>query len=534
MERESTNTSQMHRETNKRNRRQFLLRLGEVGGSAAVYQAMTVMGLLATGESRAAESQQRWRQRASQSRAGARPGVVVLGAGIAGLTAAYELKKAGFPVTVIEARSRPGGRNHTLRRGDVASEFASEQVCEFDQDAELYFNAGPAQIAQHHSNLLAYCRELRVPLQAFINENRGAWIHSSSAFGGAPMRAREVIASMRGTIAELLAKAINAGALDSEISVAERVHVLEVLRNYGDLSQNNHFLKSSRGGIVSGSGGLTPAQARDPLLLEDYFFNSDIPFTPNFTESYNQAATMLQPVGGMDRIAYALADTLADEIYYGAEITAIRRTGTGVRIEGHANGEQGALEASYAIVAMPPSVLRTIPNDFSLAVKAEIDRVQYANPVKIAFQSERFWEIDEHIYGGISWTDPEVLQIWYPSGGFGQQRGIILGAYLFGGPHADALANLSREARNEFALTAGSKVHASYREKLTHGVSVAWGRVPFSVGGWSVSTPSPLLQQPDGPFLFAGDHLTYLQGWQEGAVVSSLNALANLGEMLVL
>jgi len=316
-------------------------------------------------------------------------------------------------------------------------ETDSQQTCNFDNEDELYFNTGPARISQHHSNLLGYCRELGVPLQALVNDNRGAYIHNSAAFDGQPVRAREVIAAVRGNIAELLAKAINANALDAEIGFDERNFVLEVLRDFGALNHNYQFTGSDRGGIVPGTGGLTPSQSASSLNLDDFFYDTNVPFTPNFGEGYNQSATMMQPIGGMDRIAYAFAEQMPEEIYYGAQVTAIRRSGSGVVIEGRAGEEEGAVEADYAIIAIPPSVLRDIPNDFSATAQSAISQVQYANPTKIAFQSERFWERDEQIYGGISWTDPNILQIWYPSGGFGQGQGIILGSYLFGGSNAD-------------------------------------------------------------------------------------------------
>jgi len=81
---------------------------------------------------------------------------------------------------------------------------------------------------------------------------------------------------------------------------------------------------------------LTPDQAATALNVDDFFYNTNVPFVANFSEGYDQAATMMQPVGGMDRIAYAFADQLVEEIYYSAEVTAIRRTTTGVRIEGRA------------------------------------------------------------------------------------------------------------------------------------------------------------------------------------------------------
>ena len=512
-------------------RRQFLHRLGEAGGAVAVYQAMLTMGLLVPGDARAAANQKRWRNQ-QRNATETKPTVAVLGAGISGLVAAYELKRAGYPVYVIEARDRPGGRSHTLRSGSVLTETDSSQTCQFDVGDELYFNAGPARISQHHSNLLGYCRELGVPLQAFVNDNRGAWIHSQSFNGGQPVRAREVITAMRGTIAELLAKSINAGALDSDIGFNERAQVLAVLRDFGALSAFHAFNGSTRSGERAGTGGLTSPQARDPLTYDEVFLHGDVPYVPSFVETYNQAATMMQPVGGMDRIAYALAEQLQQELYYGAEVTAIRRSNTGtssgVRLEGRTAGGEGALEVDYCIVTIPPSVLRNIPNDFSTAAQSAIQQVQYANPTKIAFQSPRFWESDEQIYGGISWTDPEILQLWYPSGGFGEAQGIIVGSYLFGGSHATTFSNLRPESRIELALSRGERIHAQYRANLSKGISVAWSKVPYTLGGWATSAPSTLLQAPDGPFLFAGDHLTYLPGWQEGAVISALNALDNL------
>ena len=513
-------------------RREFLQRLGGIGGTSAVYQAMVSMGLLVPGDSEAATNKARWQERSALFMEGPKPTVAVLGAGISGLCVAYELKKAGFPVIVIEPRDRPGGRSHTIRAGSVIQETDSQQVCSFDAGDEMYFNAGPARISQHHSNLLSYCNELGVPLQAFVNDNRGAYIHSSSAFGGQPVRAREVITAMRGNIAELLAKAINAGALDDEISIGERATVLAVLRDFGALDGFNNFFNSTRGGLAPGSGGLTPEVAAASLARDDVLLDPNIAFVPSFVEGYNQAATMMQPVGGMDRIAYAFADQLQAEIYYGAEVTGIFRNGSGVRIEGRAGNETGALETDYAIVTIPPSVLTNIPNDFSANVQSAIAQTQYANPTKIAFQSPRFWEKDEQIYGGISWTDADILQIWYPSGGFGQDQGVIVGSYLFGGSNATTFSSLSPAARIELALSAGEEVHPQYRQNLSRGISVAWSKVPYTLGGWATSNASSLLQSPDGPFLFAGDHLTYLRGWQEGAVISALNALSNLTDLI--
>ena len=521
----------MRQEDRTQTRREFLHLVGGIGGTAAVYQAMLAMGLLVPSDAQAAINRDLWKAHAAQVGASAKPTIAVLGAGIAGLSVAYELKKAGYPFYLIDARPRPGGRNHTVRSGSVMTETDSEQSCQFDAEEELYFNAGPARISQHHRHLLSYCRELKVPLQALVNDNPGAYIHSASAFGGKPVRGREVVTAMRGQIAALLSKAINSNALNGDISIGERAHVLAVLRDYGALEGNYSFKASTRSGLVPGSGGLTPEVALAPLGFEDLFLHPSVGYNPNFGQSYNQAATMLQPVGGMDKIAYAFADFVAEHMTLGAEVTALRRTVGGVRIEGRVGNQTGAIEADYAIVTIPPSVLVKIPNDFSPAARLQLALVQYAQPTKIAFQSPRFWEAEDDIYGGISWTDPDILQIWYPSGGFGQSQGILLGSYLFGGQQAVNFANMSPAARIEFTLAAGEKVHPQLRQNLSRGISVAWSKVPYSMGGWGVSSPSALLQKADGPFLFAGDYLTHLHGWQEGAVISGMNALANLASL---
>ena len=142
---------------------------------------------------------------------GAGKTVAILGAGIAGMTAALEMQRLGYNCTIIEARSSAGGRNRTLRAGDIAEENASSQQCQFDVDDKLYFNAGPSRIAHHHEFLLGYCREFGVPLEFFANDNRSALLHQPGAFAGQAQLKRRIDADTRGHIARLLATAINAG-----------------------------------------------------------------------------------------------------------------------------------------------------------------------------------------------------------------------------------------------------------------------------------------------------------------------------------
>src|SRR6476660_3106328 len=206
-------------------RRDLLSVIGAVSGSAAMYHAMTSLGF-------ASDSGYKGPIKLEGDPKGA--SVLILGAGLAGMTAALELRKAGYKVQVLEFNSRPGGRNWTLRGGDSFTELGGfKQTCEFEHG--LYINPGPWRIPYHHRALLDYCRRLGVPLEPFVQVNHNAYLHASQAFGGHPQRYRHVQADFYGCIAELLAKAVPQSSLSQAVTREERDKLLEALRFWGAL-----------------------------------------------------------------------------------------------------------------------------------------------------------------------------------------------------------------------------------------------------------------------------------------------------------
>jgi monoamine oxidase len=239
----------------------------------------------------------------------------------------------------------------------------------------------------------------------------------------------------------------------------------------------------------------------------------------------------------MDRIAAAFAARLGNAVIYNAAVGEIRRSGDGARIVYRgAGGDERALTADYVICTIPLPVLAAIPADFSSDFSAAIRAAHYVKAAKVAFQSRRFWEEDQQIYGGISWTDREITQIWYPSSGFHRRDGILLGAYIWSDEIGEAFGNLAPAERIAAAIASGEKLHPQYRGEVQRGVSVCWGNVPYSEGAWAEwrraerATVYARLIRPDGPFHLAGEHLSYLTGWQEGAVLSAHDVVTAIAE----
>ena len=209
-------------------RRDLLSLIGTIAGSSAMYQAMTSLGF-------ASESTYKGPVRLQGDVKGA--SVLILGAGLAGMTAALELRAAGYKVQVLEFNSRPGGRNWTLRGGDSFTELGgATQTCDFEEG--LYFNPGPWRIPYHHRALLDYCKRLGVALEPFVQLNHNALLHGAKAFGGKPQRIREIKADLQGQVSELLAKVAQQSKLDEAVSVEDRQILLQALQSWGALDKN--------------------------------------------------------------------------------------------------------------------------------------------------------------------------------------------------------------------------------------------------------------------------------------------------------
>jgi monoamine oxidase len=520
-------------------RRDLLSLIGAVSGSAAMYHAMTSLGF-------ASDSGYKGPIKLEGDAKGA--SVLILGAGLAGMTAALELRKAGYQVEILEFNSRPGGRNWTLRGGDSFTELGGvSQTCEFEPG--LYINPGPWRIPYHHRAVLDYCKRLGVALEPFIQLNHNALLHASKAFGGAPQRIRDIKTDFQGQISELLAKVTQQGRLDEMVSKEDREILLQALRSWGALDGNfaykaNLISADFRGYAKNPGGGLGAAPvAGQPVELSEILKSRLWRYLQNFALHTFQT-TMFQPVGGMDMIGKALAREVGDVIRYDAKVTRIQQHDRGVTVtytdlKAPATPQQA--KADWCVCTIPLSILSQLPIDVGGRMKAAIDAVPYAASVKIGLQfKRRFWEEDEAIYGGISYTDLPIRQIAYPNTGFNRTgKGVLLGAYLFDGPNAYEFTSMPPAERIARAVEFGASLHPQYRTEYENGVAVAWHRMPFTLGcagDWTDKSRAEHyndLCAIDGRIVLAGEHASYIPAWQEGAILSALDAITRLHERVV-
>jgi monoamine oxidase len=441
--------------------------------------------------------------------------VVVIGAGLAGLVAGYELKRLGHEVVILEAQNRVGGRVHTLRSFGPG----------------LYAEAGAMRIPRAHALTIRYCEEFGLPLRPFVMGNPKGLVHVAGmrltmeeATTNPSTLAFDLARHERGRTADdLWAEAI----ADLRARVEEEGEAAwdEIVRDY-DRYSLHEFLRF-RGwstGAIEYLGVMN--------FLESDMHNA---FVEVLREELGGAyVDMVEIAGGMDQLPDAFYGRLRREIWLGAEVFALDQDEDGVTV--HFKTEAGRFTArgDHAVCTLPFSVLRHVEvlSPFSRGKQRAIRQLSYHASTKILFQvRERIWETDDGIVGGATVTDLPIRRLNYPTPDPDPdvRRGILLASYTWG---QDALewGAMDPETRLEEALDDVAQIHPRIRDVYEVGDSYAWYGDRWTRGAFALFAPQqqtelhPDIVRPEGRIWFAGEHCSLHHAWIQGALESGIRA----------
>ena len=445
--------------------------------------------------------------------------VIVIGAGMAGLVAGYELARAGHDPLILEAQNRVGGRVYTLRT------FAPG----------LYAEAGAMRIPRVHDLTLGYIEHFGLPLRPFMMGNPKGLVH----VGGRRMTAEEagvnpdelgfqVADHERGrshaVLWEEATRELRAWIEVDELSGWERIR-----RDYDGFTIRE-FLESrgfSEGAIeMYGVMNFVEAGINNAVMEE---------FREDFGKAYED---MQEIVGGSDNLPNAFYREIPERVRFGAEVHAIDQDADGVTVHFKTEAGRYSERGDYAIVTLPFSVLRQVEivTPFSREKQRAIRQLNYAASTKVLFQvSERIWETDDGILGGATVTDLPIRRMNYPTPNPDSPRGILLASYTWD-QDAARWGAMDEETRLEEALDDVSKIHPRIRDVYEVGASHAWYNDRFANGAFAMFEAGQQTQlqadivRPEGRIYFAGEHCSLYHAWIQGALESGLDAARAIHE----
>lgn len=431
--------------------------------------------------------------------------ILVVGAGLAGLAAALELVEAGHEVTVLEARTRPGGRIYTMREP-----FADG----------LYAEAGAARIPQSHQLVRRYAERYGVALEplapplpqvVFLRGQSLPLPGSEMSEFPSAFSAKERELGWAGIGAHYLADAVQAigdpTAPDwppPELERYDRITFARFLEQQG----------ASAAVLAFFAAGSDLAYRYSALELLVHIKLSSPPF--------------LRVPAGTDQLPRAMAEGLGDRIRYGRTVERIERGEASVRVIARRGGDRESYVADRAILAFPYSVLRGLEVEppFSPEKQSAIRRQKYEAATRIFLQTRsRFW-LDKGL-SGFARTD-HPMEIWDATYGQPGTRGILL-SYLRG-ELAESVGGMGDDERVRFALAAMSEVFPDLRAQFDGGMTWSWDEDRWARGAYAYAAPGDVLAfhdhlaAPEGRIHFAGEHTSVWPGWMEGALYSGLRA----------
>lgn len=438
---------------------------------------------------------------------------IVVGAGLAGLTAAFELLESGFRVTVLEARDRVGGRVWTIRDAFQRGQTA---------------DAGGEFIDSYHTDLLHYvrCFGLRlVPIRGTRRYYFGGQFIPADEFWADPGRfglaahvSRDWL-TFQASVAEAAAGITPPEAPWATIDPAfDRVSLWEWAGQLGVHPDLQCLLDL----VVTGDYAIDPDRLSAAQYLRDEAMLKGVK-EAGF-HHYRLA-------GGTDQLPQAFAAALGDRIRLGTEVIRIAQTANGVEVTARIAGSTVQVEAGYLVCALPATTLRRIAVDppWPAALGAAIAGLRYGEVTKVMLQfKKRLWRSPGGRVRGFVATDGPVQYAWEPPQVSRATSG-ILSIYL-AGRRSWAITELPHPDRVDVMTRALDTLWPGLADGLIGAASQAWVADPWSQGAYSYYAPgemlrfAPVWNEPFDRIYLAGEHTSAWQAFMTGAVESGRRA----------
>jgi monoamine oxidase len=438
-----------------------------------------------------------------------RRSILVVGAGLAGLSAAYWLRERGYTVQLLEARPRPGGRILTVREPFRDGQFVEAGATFVVADPELlglFKVLGVALEKRPRTRGLAQVRYVRGVRSVLPADAEPPPIHELSA----EERALGEQDRMGKYLA--LAKSFDPrGPLPAAVQELDAITGAEFLRRHG---ASSGFIAQVDGMIGMGDQGVEGMSAA--ALVQIW---------ASILEEIELGPAM-KVMGGTGKLPDALAAQLAGQVVYGACVRRIEQDARAVQVHFERRGERAVLTAERVVVAIPSIVLRAV--EIAPALSSEKARAAR----ELGWESvTRIWlGMDERFWA--SRGEAGSVESDVPLGGIREEtdglpgRGGVLGMYVMRGASRQ-LAGLSDEERLREAVAHAEKLQPGAERHFVGGASVAWDNDPFARGAYAWFKPGQLtgfrshLARAEGRLHFAGDHTSHRPGFMHGAVASA-------------
>jgi monoamine oxidase len=418
--------------------------------------------------------------------------VLVVGAGLAGLAAAYELDRAGFGVTVLEARSRPGGRVRTYR-DPFADGLYAEMGAEYVDATDTY---------DHR-----YCKEF------------GLKVLTAKLYDGVFVRGRKIaMKAIKDKSATLPYEGVVKGRLfGQEAQYIKRLTAMIRDRE----SPPAEILKLDNLSVVELL--LEEGAPRDIVALYTYLNATESTARPHEMSAYglvmsgvheggfNEDVDEGRILGGNDQLPKAFARALADKILYDRPVRKIVHDASGAEVWFEEGGTLQSMRAPKLVLALPFKVLRDVELSplFSPEKTKVIDSLCYGQVMKVAMQFKtRFWDEGGSI-GQRVFTDTRLRRIYHMSIDQPGPRGILMS--FTSAADAEKLGLLSREARLKTALEEVTRIWPEAPKFWESAAIKYWNEDPWVHGSYSFLGVGQkdfraIARRVEGAVHFAGEH----------------------------